>query len=279
MYLFVAETLHDGKNPTGIEIRKQISPEELDQLNSAFRVCGSYHAITQIKDIVIENGNVFKAFMTSENLRQLGVHKVAPERVITMANKNILNYASSIKTYIDMESRLLKKRASKAAADAFATMCSHFYDTTIAYRFWVNFRNYVVHCEFPYSIYRESIEDGCRIICTRERLLQFDNWKHSRVDIEAMPDEVDLPGMVDDMSSIIYALYIDYFRYFSTEIVEGIRIYGEFCRKYDVTYPIIFKTLDPKKVEGGHYQPLPIKELQASLEMLKNNPNVEINVI
>ena len=279
LFLFVAETLHDDRTTTGIEIRKAISSDELEQLNSAFRVCGLYHAITQIKDIVVENGNAFQVFMNGENLRRLRTEHFIPERIITLANKHILNYAASLKTYIDMETRLLKKRASNDAVKSFSRMCSQFYDTTVEYRFWANFRNYIVHCEFPYSVYHESIEGGCQIVCTRDHLLQFDNWKHSKADILKMPDEVDLPGMVDNMSSIIYALYIDFFRYFGAEIVAGIKIYGEFCRKYDVEHPIIFKAQDPESLEGGHYQPLPVKELRASLEMLRNNPNVEINIV
>ena len=80
-----------------------------------------------------------------------------------------------------------------------------FYDKNMEYRFWMNFRNYIVHCEFPYSIYQESVDNGCKIICTKEHLFQFDNWKHSKADIQQMDKQIDLPALVDNMSAMIYA--------------------------------------------------------------------------
>ena len=95
-------------------------------------------------DIVIENGESFKRYMSFKNLMELSKNKIKPDQAIMLANKTVLNYASSIKTYIDMETRLLKKRAPKEAYGIFNNLCRMFYDKHIEYRFWVNFRNYIV---------------------------------------------------------------------------------------------------------------------------------------
>lgn len=276
--LYVAETYHPQETDADIVIKNEITQEELAQLNSAFRVCSFYHSITQIKDIVVENGESFKRYMSSQNLKRIKDNHVLPERAITLANKAVLNYASSIKTYIDMETRLLKKKSSEDAVASFEKLCHTFYDKNMEYRFWANFRNYIVHCEFPYSVYQESVDSGCKIICTKEHLLQFDNWKHSKADIQQMGDTIDLPALVDNMSGMIYALYIDFFSYFAKDILDGIATYGEFCRKHSVKVPVIFKTENKETLAGTHYQPLPIKELRASFEVLKNNPKVEIEI-
>lgn len=279
LYLYVAETYHPENTDTTITIKDEITQHELEQLNSAFAICGIYNSITQIKDIVVENGESFKRFMMSQNLQELRKQNISPGRLITLANKSVLNYASSIKTYIDMETRILKKRANKDALEQFKDLQHSFYDGTMEYRFWVNFRNYIVHCEFPYSIFHASIEDGYKIICSKERLLQFDNWKHSRADIERLNDQIDLTAFVDEMSSLIFAFYIDFFSYFAQDIVSGINIYGEFCKKYDVRVPVIFKTKTRNQFVGSSFQPLPIKELQEALDVLKSNPHVEINIV
>ena len=182
--LYVAETCNSKKSNPIIEIKDEITQTELDKLNSAFSVCSLYHSITQIKDIVVENGENYKEFMDAENLKKLAADNVPPERLLTLANKFVLNYASSIKTYIDMETRLLKNQSTDEDLKMFEDICHHFYDEQIEYRFWVNFRNYIVHCEFPYAIYHESIENGCKLICTKDHLLKFDNWKHSKADIQ-----------------------------------------------------------------------------------------------
>ena len=93
-----------------------------------------------------------------------------------------------------------------------------------------------------------------------------------------MSDQIDLPKLVDNMSALIYALYIDFFSHFALEIVDGIKSYGAFCRKYDVKVPVVFKLKDKKHIEGCHCQPFPIKELKASFDILNNNPNITINI-
>ena len=52
----------------------------------------------------------------------------------------------------------------------------------------------------------------------------------------------------------------------------------EFCRKYDVKVPVVFKMKSREQVEGSHFQPLPIKELRASFEILKSNPHIKIDL-
>lgn len=277
MYLYVAETVGTHDLNKGIVIKQEITQKELTQLNSAFRVCSIYNSITQIKNIVVENGENFKGYMSPQNLQRIHSEKLSPEKAIMYANKFVLNYASSVSTYIDMEIRLLEKHC-KEQVETFRSLCNHFYDNTMEYRFWVLFRNFIVHCEFPYTVYQESIEDGCRIICLKEQLLKYKKWKHCQGNIEKMEVQVDLPGLVDNMSSIICALYIDFFRYFATDIIDGITTYGSFCRKYEVERPVILKMHEPKQLEGSRMQPLPVKELRAAFEVLKSNPRVEIDI-
>lgn len=276
--LFVVETYQPNQTDASIIVKGEITQEELTTLNSAFEICSLYLSITQIKDIVVENGHIFKKYMSAENLKELSAQNVSPNRAILLANKAVLNYASSIKTYIDMETRILKNKASEKALGEFTKICHTFYDKHLEYRFWANFRNYIVHYEFPYSIYKEHIDEGCKIICTKEHLLQFDNWKHSKADIEKMGDEIDLPSLVDNMSSLIYALYLDFFRHFASIIIDGINAYGEFCRRYDVKLPAILKMKDDTQIKGSHLQPLPIEYLKASFEILKNHPHIQINI-
>lgn len=278
LHLYVAETYHPESSNPCISIKDEITQKELSILNAAFRMCGLYHRITEIKDIVIENGESFKRYMSPENLRALRRNNISPARAIMLANKSVLNYATAIKTYIDMETRILKRDAAKDSVPTFESICHSFYDQYMEYRFWANFRNYIVHCEFPYSVYQESVEGGCKILCMKDHLLQFDNWKHAKADIEKMDDIVDLPSLVDHMSGMIYALYINFFRYFANDILEGISTYGAFCRKYNVKEPVIFKSESRDKITGNHFQPLPVKELRASFEVLKSNPKIQINL-
>lgn len=266
LILLVADITKDNGSQT-ILIKNEITEEELNLLNSAFEFCGIYNCITQIKNIVIENGEAYKRFMSTENMSKLKLNGVSPERSVMLANTAILNYATSLKTYIDMETRLIKEKSSEDNLDKFNTMCHTFYDNHMEYRFWVNFRNYIVHCEFPYMIYNESVENGIRIICTKEHLLKFKNWKHAKDDIDKMDEQIELHLLVDNMSAMIYALYINFVGFFAEKIVNGIKNYGEFCRKYNVKRPIIVKTKDRADLAGANMQPLPVKELKAAFDI------------
>lgn len=199
MHIFVTETSKPESDVLDVNIKEEISSDELESLNSAFFVTGIYHSITQIHNIVLENGEDFKRYMHQDNLNALQSSNISYEIMIMQANKHVLNYASSIKTYIDMETRLLNKYKSTVEEKLFHDICSKFYDEHIEYRFWSNFRNYVVHCEFPYTTFHAELDGNCNIICTKDHLLNFKNWKHSKADIQAMGDIIDLPALVDKL--------------------------------------------------------------------------------
>lgn len=276
--IYVAEQIFDSSNLT-ISVKDQITQKELDKLNRAFLISPLYQSITQIKDIVIQNGIDFQIYMDTNHLQQLRNNNMSSDELIMNANKLSLNYATSIKTYIDMETRILKKNKSNKDYKDFHDLCSKFHDSHSEYRFWANFRNYVVHCEFPYCKYVETLGSNCRVVCTKEHLLNFDNWKHSKKDIMNMSEEINLPAMVNVMSGLINALYINFFVFFKELITDGISIYGDFCRVHSVESPTIIRVKNPMDLAGCNMQPLPVKELIEAFNVLKSNPNIHVNII
>lgn len=273
----------EKKNPevdATISIVEEITQEELDTLNQAFSFTGDYHSITQIFNIVLENGNEFKKWMNPQNLQESRNKGASRERLMLISNKLVLNYATSTKTFIDMMRRLLQKKKPDCVKD-FVEMTKKFYDENMEYRFWSNFRNYVVHCSFPYSVYHESIDSNCEVRCTREHLLEFNNWKHSRKDIEKMPEIINLPSMVDEMNSIIYALYLQYFYYIINDFTSDYEIYTDFMKRHSVKCPIILKTDKPISKEEGfvthNMQPLPVKEMMDIFKVMQHHPSININ--
>ena len=69
--------------------------------------------------------------MKSDNLSSMSFQGVSPEKLILIANKLVFNYASSIKTYIDMETRLLRKNKGENELKLFRSICSQMYDNSI----------------------------------------------------------------------------------------------------------------------------------------------------
>lgn len=282
MYYYIGEVQNKKDDlDTTINIGDEITQEEVETLNNAFSITGDYHAIKQIRDIVVENGLEFKSWMKSERLQAKRDAGLSSERLILFSNKLVLNYASSIKTFIDMTQRLLKHRKPDAVKD-FLALTNKFYDDHLEYRFWANFRNYIVHCSFPYCNFHEAVGSNCEVRCPQKHLLKFDNWKHSRADIEQMPEYIDLPGMVDEMSSLIHALYLQFFYYVASDIFSGYNTYQEFLKKYSVQCPVIFKTEKPISKEEGFVvpsmQPLPIKEMMDVFTTMNQHPSINIKI-
>ena len=285
-YYYLTENTYDKKTGHTFSIREEIPQEDVDEMFSHLRVTSIYNSITQIRDIVVQNGDNFQKYVLEKNLQRLRQQQVDVKTIILNSNRLVLNYASSLKTYIDMETRLLSRQNKKDELKLFQQLCSEFYDSRKEYRFWMNFRDYVVHCEFPYHGFVESLEDGYKLICTKEHLLGYKKWKHSKADILEMGDNIDLSSMVFEMSALIMALYLNFLAYFAKEITDSISYYSKFCQKHNVKSQTFLVT--SKKVSKDNRDeaieayktarliPLPIKELFEAFEQLENNPNVKI---
>ena len=154
-----------------------------------------------------------------------------------------------------------------------------FYDNNIEYRFWVRFRNYVVHYALPYTGLEADGANGIQIVCKKKHLLEFEKWNQVRNDIENMDENVNLPIMVEKMNVLIDALYIHFYTYFAEEIGSATIKFGEFCKKHGTQTPVIVKAEDLWKKEGICVQPLPRKELVQALEILKANPNIKMDFV
>lgn len=278
-YIYVAEM--PAKNESEekpINIKKEISQSELDSLNSCFSFCRIHHSITEIKNIVIGNGIQFKNWINPENIQKQKDTGMSIEDLVLTSNRFVLNYASSIATFIDIAKTLIEKYKPNEI-DWHKNITHHFYDTTLEYRFWALFRNYVVHCSLPYTAFEEKIGSPCRVICKKSHLLEYKKWKHCQQDIESMSNNVQLENLVDNMSAIVLAIYLDFYALFSNEIMNGIKSYGEFCGKFSVERPVILHSHSETDFEGSHMQPLPVDKLNEAFNVLKSNPNIKMNVV
>jgi hypothetical protein len=263
-----------------ITVGDEITQDELDSLYKAFSITGTYHGITQILNIVTENGFEFKKWMNPSNLQAHRNAGASSERLLLLSNKLVLNYASSIKTFIDMAQRMLHQRKPNCVKE-FLKRTNELYDEEVAYRFWANFRNYIVHCSFPYIVFHEAVGCNCEVRCPREHLLEFSNWKHAKADIEKMPEFIDLPGMVDEMSSLIYALYLEFFYYLAGDIMSDYKNYIEFLDRHKVNCPVILEVEAKITKEDGFVcpsmHPLPIEKMMEIFRVMNNHPSINIS--
>ena len=271
--LYVAE-LSDN----GIEVLHEASQEELEELKTSYPNFKAFHRMTELKDIVIENGMDFKEWMQKDNIEKCYFNHIPTEKLVQTSNKLAFNFGTSIGTFLDIESNLLKKYRPGAEIKL-KTLESSFYYGNIEYRFCTRFRNYVVHYALPYTGLEADGANGIQIVCKKKHLLEFEKWNQVRNDIENMDENVNLPIMVEKMNVMIDALYTHFYTYFSEEIGNATIKFGEFCKKHGTQNPVIVKAEDLQKMKGICVLPLPKKELFQALKMLKENPNVKVESI
>ena len=271
--LYVAE-LSDN----GIEVLHEVSQEELDGLKASYPNFEAFHRMTELKDVVIENGIDFKEWMQKDNIEKCYFDHIATEKIVQTSNKLAFNFGASIGTFLYTEEKLLKKY-KPGMEIKLEKLESSFYDDNVEYRFWVRFRNYVVHYALPYTGLEADEANGIQVVCKRQHLLEFEKWNQVRNDIESMDENVNLPIMVEKMNVLIYALYIHFYTYFAEEIGNATIKFGEFCKKHGTQTPVIVRAEDLRKKESICVLPLPKKELFQALKMLKENPNVKMESI
>ena len=274
-HYYVVEPFNQENGELRVEFQTEISKDEFDNIAELFWITGTCHSIDEIMEIVIENGLDFKKWMEPNNLQSHRSLGKSAENLILISNKRVLNYVSSIKTFIDIATRLIKQTKPEKN-EQFHSLTSKFYDNHMEYRFWANFRNYVVHCAMPYTGFKESLEKPCEIVCFKEDLLKFDNWKHSRADIENFSDEINLVEMVDEMNSLIYMLYLDFYYIFSKDILDATNKYAAYLKKYNCNSIMLFTTEIPEDILGGGLVPLPIDRLNKAIGILQTHPKWNI---
>ena len=262
----------------GIEVLHEVSQEELDELKTSYPNFKAFHRMTELKDIVIENGMDFKEWMQKDNIEKCYFNHIPTEKLVQTSNKLAFNFGASVGTFLYTEEKLLKKY-KPGMEIKLEKLERSFYDGNIEYRFWTRFRNYVVHYALPYTGLEADGANGIQIVCKKKHLLEFEKWNQVRNDIENMDENVNLPIMVEKMNVMIDALYTHFYTYFSEEIGNATIKFGEFCKTHGTQNPVIVKAEDLQKLKGICVLPLPKKELFQALKMLEENPNVKVESI
>jgi hypothetical protein len=137
-------------------------------------------------------------------IRNPSIISVMMEDMILTYNLAIVNYLSSIKTFLDHSEYELKKKCGKNSPQYlnFKNSCSVRYDTYFEYRFLIKLRNYVQHCGLPitkHQIVSEQINNDpikfqhhLILQLNRDEILEKFNWKKLKPEIEKLPQYIDI---------------------------------------------------------------------------------------
>lgn len=257
---------------------KEVSKHDVDYLYSLFHFVGAYNGSKIAKDIVVKNGESFKAFMQPDNLIH---YQNNFDNAILEANRRCINYAVSLKSFIDITERyLLNDFDSNAKQRYHDEIQAPLFDSSFGYALFSKLRNYVVHRSFPYGSGTVHIT-GVEIRCSTERLLEWGNWTTIRNQIAQKAPYISLEEYVDEASSVLIAIWIQFISiFYGKEIETVIKQYSIYKRDNNVTGHIAFAEVDKREdiAKGFSMKPLPITELQECIKILQDNPCVTLSI-
>lgn len=140
-----------------------------------------------------------------------GIKKVDNAAAFLHANRLLLNYLSSIRTFLDHSEAFLKRKYADNSiyVAGYQKMTSVFFDNSFAYRFFYKLRNFAQHVGLPidqvefsskYSPNRQ-INGSLKITFNRDELLSsYKEWGKVKTDLQSMNEEFEVMPLVSEMS-------------------------------------------------------------------------------
>lgn len=142
---------------------------------------------------------------------------IIKENIITNLHTKIINFLTSIRTFLDHKEANLKKNDGETSEKykRFKDVTTQLFDQNLSYRFIYKFRNYVQHCGMPgikiSMSSRLADETSGKILRTvkikldRNELLQkYDSWGNIvKKDLQNMSEEIDITTHISDMIQYI----------------------------------------------------------------------------
>ncbi len=275
--------LFDKKTENGKHIfdeMGEISQKEFEEFFSLFSFCAPYSVVKMMESIAIRNGVLFQEHMNFKNLLQYRSSD-GYDVAIEIANQFAFNYASAVKSFVDITDATLKETRTDDQIELYDDFKKYFYDHCIEYRFWMRLRNFIVHRGFPYTIVNDSQAKGVQLICHKDHLLKFSGWNTVRQDLIQMNEHIELEKMVGGMNTCIKALRLVFVGLYTENITNAIKGYARFCREHSVKEPIFSNadSLDSFDPRNASFTPVPIGELQSAFSEIQKAPFVNIEIV
>lgn len=277
MVYFLAEVKKEENKDTIVEVKKEINATEIKNLYQSLEVLVWYRRIKHIYNISIINGQELEKFLRRMR-KTVSIYSLKKEddKNIIEANRLILNYCSAIGMYIDIMEKSLSN-IERSKLDSFQKYCSELYDNKMEYRFWVIFRNYVIHYDMPFSIIRRTIE-GTEIMCNREQLLKFTKWKHVKNDLMKMEENIDILPLIVPMSVNLTLLYFNFIFNIADKIIFAYEQAGKFILENKIIKPVVIKSESVEEYKKGKFiiTPIEFNDLQEAFEDVKAHPHINL---
>ena len=255
-----------------------VSEEEFNSYFENMKKISCFDRINYFLKMITYNGRVLQKHLTktrTKNTKRL-------RGILELSNKYVFDFAASIGSLIDyVEKRLMKKQEAKVQ-DEFDELKRAMFNKDI-YKFWYYMRNFVIHYDVPFTQISNELKDGkpdLEIVCKREHLLKYKEWKHAKTYISQLPEKIDIAKMIEPMLVQVYAYYLGLLFVFRENIVNTHKFVEQFVLRHKAHTGIAVMSYKTEKEYIQNKNPklhfLQIDKISQLLADLGKHPNVDI---
>lgn len=209
-----------GIQGKGITAIRDLSDEEYQDYRKASDCLLNYSKDQQLYAIVTSNFNDFVGVLRNYSQEYAknpsAVNWIMMEKMVLNINRHLLNYLSSVRTFLDHTETKLKRNYGDQSErfKRFREACSKSYDDNFSYRFLIKLRNYTQHCGMPLGgltlhseekpPYSGHVYHSLKVKFSRDELLEYDSWgSRIRKEISELPSEFEIvPHVVEMMKCL-----------------------------------------------------------------------------
>jgi hypothetical protein len=206
----------------------ELTDEEFGEFERANNALAKFVRGTELFIVVLDNYQAY--YNTLYEILQAFIARresdFVPGRAYMAINRQLLNWLSSVRTYLDHMELSIKRCHGENSAiwRNFRAACSEAYDGNFSYRFIYRLRNYAQHSGLPAHTVQfntaPSPTDPSRpehemfVACHRDNLLEeFDGWGAPlREELARQLLEIELRPHVDTMMTLLEQINMTYIR-------------------------------------------------------------------
>lgn len=256
-------------------IGEEIDKDQLDKLMEKLSVLTKYKSMKHSYDIAVKNAFELYNFLTKYNTDKV-VNNINEKDIILEANRLTSNFCGSITIFLDITKRNLKDTDNYQKYEEFIR---NMYDSHLEYRFWVRFRNYVVHYDIPFTNINKLENGGTSLKCDKNRLLKYSKWNKVAEDLNVMDRWVDISLYIHKFLVVLAQLKMYFVFCIAKEIIGAYEEYCDFAQKYKSIEFFIVKSNTEEDLKNGNIGItfLDFNCLLEAIKLLRRIPFVRLN--
>jgi len=235
--------------------------------------------------------NQLKQYFEDYTKNPRAINWIVMERMALNINRHLLNYLSTIRTFLDHTETNLKKRygVNSKRYKRFRDACSRAYDNNFSYRFIYRLRNYAQHCGMPLGTltfhseekppYSEQVYHYLEVKFDRDELVrEYDLWGSRLVkEIQQLPPKFEITPHITEMMKCLEKINLVLIEDDFPELLQSAEYIERLITqtKNKLGFPCILKV---EKYRKGHELKLEITHIPLHLVEMVTNIKTQLGI-